>query len=262
MPKRPVWGVHGTVAEADNIPVDASSPIQPAGSGSTRRARRTLWPIALALVWAVLAVTDVALFHSSLGTGSSRTSKTVAAGASEHRHTQATAPVSAPAKSRARAARVLAPVKASAFGPTGLGSGDNPQTASLAIDASTATAWTTDWYRTARFGGLQAGTGLLIDMGHPVTITRARITLGSERGADLQVRTGRAPALAKMRTQANETDVSGTVRLSLARPHRARYLLIWFTQLPSDSAGTFKASVYDVTLKGHSEAEPSRAGTR
>jgi hypothetical protein len=132
----------------------------------------------------------------------------------------------------------------------------------MAIDASTATAWSTDWYRTAHFGGLQAGTGLLIDMGHPVTITSARVTLGSTRGADLQVRTGMAPAPASMRTQAEVTDVSGTVHLSLARPHRARYLLIWFTQLPSDSAGTFKASIYNVLLKGHSKAGPSHAGPR
>ena len=40
-----------------------------------------------------------------------------------------------------------------------------------AIDASRATAWRTDWYTTARFGNLYPGTGLLLDMGHPVTIT-------------------------------------------------------------------------------------------
>jgi hypothetical protein len=132
----------------------------------------------------------------------------------------------------------------------------------MAIDASTATAWSTDWYRTAQFGGLQGGTGLLIDMGHPATITSARISLGSARGADLQVRTGRVPALARMQPQASASDASGTLHLSLARPHRARYLLIWFTQLPTDSAGTFKASVYDVRLKGFSPARPSRAGAR
>jgi len=159
-------------------------------------------------------------------------------------------------------ARVLAPVSVSAFGPAGPGSGDDPQSASMAIDASKATAWSTDWYRTAQFGGLQAGTGLLVDMGHSVTITSARIILGSAPGAGLQVRTGRAPAPATMRLQASAGDASGTVHLSLARPQRARYLLIWFTQLPPDSAGTFKASVYDVRVKGIYRARPSRAGAR
>jgi hypothetical protein len=33
---------------------------------------------------------------------------------------------------------------------------------------------------------------------------------------------------------------------------RARYVLIWFTLLPPDSAGTFQAVVYNVTISGHS----------
>ena len=248
----------------DTIAVEALPPAGPADSGDAGRRRRPLWPIALVLVWAVLAVTDLAVFHSRLNTGSAGTSHTAATGANAHRHAQAAAPVPAPKKSRApaRAARALAPVSASAFGPAGPGSGDDPQSAFMAIDASKATAWSTDWYRTAQFGGLQAGTGLLITMGHPVTITSARITLGSASGADFQVRTGKSAALTKMRLQASASDAGGTVNLTLARPHRARYLLIWFTQLPADSAGTFKASVYDVRVKGYFAARPARAGTR
>lgn len=247
----------------DTIAVDGSPPVQPP-HGGIWRARWLRWPIYLAVAWAVLAVADVVVFHSSLVINQSRTSHVVATRAATHKHTQATAPVPAAKKARAPApgTRVLTPVSASAFGPAGPGSGDDPQSAPMAIDASTATVWTTDWYRTADFGGLQPGTGLLVDMGHPVTITSARIILGSARGADLQVRTGEAPALAKMRLQASASDASGTVQLSLARPHPARYLLIWFTQLPPDSAGTFKASVYDVRVKGHSRARPSRASAR
>jgi hypothetical protein len=259
------------VAETDETsavdalpPADAVPSAEPTDSGDTGRARRPRWPIVLVLVWVALAVAEIAVFHSSLDTKSSRTSHAVAARAAAHRHAHAAAPVPAPTKARApaRVARVLTPVSVSALGPAGPGSGDDPQTASMAIDASKVTAWTTDWYRTAQFGGLQAGTGLLIDMGRPVTITSARISLGSARGADLQVRTGKVPALARMRLQASASDASGTVHLSLARPHRARYLLIWFTQLPPDSAGTFKASVYGVRLKGISPPGPSRADAR
>jgi len=69
------------------------------------------------------------------------------------------------------AARALTPASVTAAGP---GGGDNPQFAYRATDASRATAWRTDWYTTARFGNLYPGTGLLLDMGHPVTITGAR----------------------------------------------------------------------------------------
>jgi hypothetical protein len=243
------------VAETDDtIALEALPPLQPTYSEDTQPTRRPRWLIAVVLAWAALAAVDITVFHSGLGANPSRTSQVAAAGVSGHKHAQATAPVPAPAKARApaRVAHVLVPVSASAFGPAGPGSGDNPQSASMAIDASTATAWTTDWYHTAQFGGLQTGTGLLIDMGHLVTITSVQIILGRARGADLQVLTGRAPTLTGMRRQASASDVGGAVHLSLARPRRARYLLIWFTRLPADSPGTFQASVYNVRLKGFS----------
>lgn len=250
------------MAETDETSaIDALPPARPARADDTEPAHRPRWPIALILVWVALAVAEIAVFHSNLGTSTPRTGQMAAAGAAAHRHARATVPAPAPKKSRApaRAAKILTPVSVSAFGPAGAGSGDNPQDASMAIDASRATDWTTDWYRTASFGGLQTGTGLLVDMGHPVTITSARIVLGKARGADLQVRTGRAPVLTTMRPQASASNASGTIHLSLTQPHRGRYLLIWFTQLPPDSAGTFKASVYDVRVRGFSrQGHPER----
>jgi hypothetical protein len=38
--------------------------------------------------------------------------------------------------------------------------------------------------------------------------------------------------------------------LSLTAPAHARYLLIWFTKLPPDSAGTYQASIYAITVRG------------
>ena len=146
--------------------------------------------------------------------------------------------------------RVLRPVSAAAFDP--YGSGQNTQLARLAIDGSAATAWHTEWYTTARFGNLKPGTGLLIDMGRRVTITSARITLGSARGAGFQLRVGAtATSLARMRVAGHAADAGGRVDLRLARPAHGRYVLIWFTQLPPDSSGTFEASVYNVRLAGY-----------
>ena len=115
-----------------------------------------------------------------------------------------------------------------------------------------ATAWVTDWYGTAQFAGLKAGTGLLIDMGHPVKITSVQIVLGSAHGADLELFAGKVPILAKQRLQASVSDAGGRVRLKLARPERARYLIVWFTLLPPDSSGTFRASVHSIRIYGRS----------
>jgi hypothetical protein len=144
----------------------------------------------------------------------------------------------------------VTPVSVAAFGPGGTAQGDNPQSASLAIAGHPATPWHTSWYATARFGNLQAGTGLLLDLGRPVTVTSAQITLGSIPGADLQLRAGNVPALTDLQTVAQATDAGSVVQLQPAAPVRGRYLLIWFTLLPPDGAGTYQADISGVSLRG------------
>jgi len=148
------------------------------------------------------------------------------------------------------AAQALTPVSATAFGPLGGSDGDNPELARLAIDGSPATAWRTQWYTTAAFGNLKPGTGLLLDMGRPVTITSVQIMLGAITGADLQLRAGDEPVLADLRPVAQATDGGGVITMRPARPAKARYLLLWFTRLPPDSSGTFEAIIYDLRLHG------------
>ena len=155
----------------------------------------------------------------------------------------------APSPAAAAPARRLTPVSVSAFGP---GGGDDPQRARLAISNRPGAGWLTDWYTTARFGNLYSGTGLLLDMGHPVTLTAAQIALGAARGASLQLRVGAAPALAHLDAVAHAAGTGGVVRFRLASPARGRYVLIWFTKLPPDPSGTFRAEVWNVRLEGRS----------
>jgi hypothetical protein len=153
------------------------------------------------------------------------------------------------ASSVAAVAQPLKPAGATAVGPGGA-TGDDAGSADLVIDGSTSTAWQTDWYDTAAFGGLQTGTGLLIDMGHTVTITSVQVTLGPEAGNDLQVRVGDSPAVSSLSTVATEAGAGGIVRLKLTSPAQARYVLIWFTKLAPDGAGTYQAKVYNVSVTG------------
>ncbi len=207
--------------------------------------------VALAAALALMAIRIV-----TLASGRPQAASGVARVVTHHHASAAptaaasTAPPTAPAPRPAVTAQTLVPVSATAFGTSGTGQGDNPQDAQLAIDRDAATAWSTDWYTTAQFGNLYPGTGLLLDMGRPVTITTARIILGSAPGAGLQLRVGAAPALADLPPVAHAANAGGVVSVRLATPARGRYVLIWFTSLPPDPAGTFQASVYDVRLKG------------
>jgi eukaryotic-like serine/threonine-protein kinase len=142
---------------------------------------------------------------------------------------------------------------AEAFGPSGVGDGDNSQGALSPITPGASSPWRTDWYTTPGFGRLKQGTGLLLDMGSSATITSVRITLGSAVGADLQLRVGDTPALADLPVAASASDAGGTVDLSLTHAVSARYVLIWFTLLPPNGvAGQYQASVYQVLVSGQS----------
>ncbi|MGD0607305.1 MAG: helix-turn-helix domain-containing protein [Streptosporangiaceae bacterium] len=148
----------------------------------------------------------------------------------------------------------LVPVRVLAFGPGGPADGDNPQTAPLAVDHKPATAWTTGWYGTPRFPTVQQGTGLLLDMGHVVTLTAAEVTLGSAPGASFQMRVGDTPTLADLPEVAVATNASGPLGVRFTVALHARYVLIWFTALPPVGSGTYQASVYNVTLLGASKS--------
>jgi cytoskeletal protein RodZ len=147
--------------------------------------------------------------------------------------------------------RALAPASVAAFGPAGLANGDDPQGAALAVAGNPARPWISQWYATAYFGALKAGTGLLLDMGRPVTVASVRVWLAGPSGADIDLRAGSKPVLSWLPRVARATNAGGAVPFRLGAPAHVRYLLIWFTKLPPDHAGTYRASVYRITVQGH-----------
>jgi cytoskeletal protein RodZ len=161
-------------------------------------------------------------------------------------------PTPTPASPAQAQPHAMAMASAAAFGANGgMGRGDDPQDAHLAVDGVRGTAWHTDWYTTPRFGNLYPGTGLIVDMGRPVTVTAVRVTLGPAAGAHFQIRVGNQPALAALARVAHSAGPGGVVRLRLASPARGRYVLVWLTRLPPDPAGTYKAEIYGISVKGN-----------
>ena len=142
----------------------------------------------------------------------------------------------------------LTVANATAFGPDGTSDGDNPGMASRVLHGGG--AWDSSWYATAEFGHMQSGTGILLDMGHAVTVNSVALVLGSAAGADVQVRVGDSADLASMSTAASKSNTHGTIRLPLNAPARARYVLIWFTRLPAESPGKYQVSLYKATVDG------------
>ncbi len=238
------------------IPAGASGPVRLAYADR----HPFLW---IALGGALLAVAGLGGILLIVGTSGQAARHAVAAG----RHRSAAHPALTRPPPPARSARppgptpsassassrlvqALVPANIAAFGPGGTGHGDSPQLARQALAGKAAGPWHSAWYTTPHFGNLQTGTGLLLDMGRTVTITSAWITLGNHSGADLSLRVGNSPALASLPPVARANGGGGLVQLKAA-PTQGRYVLVWFTKLPPDQAGTFQVSVYDVKLVGY-----------
>jgi hypothetical protein len=180
----------------------------------------------------------------------------------------AAAMAAAPARPATPPNEVLTAISATAIGPDGASDGDHPDLASLVVDPNSMTSWVTHWYETAYFGDLQDGTGLLLDMGRPVTIRQIKLALGGSPGfwgADVQIRVGDSPNLAGLAPVATANDVGGWVTADLKGPVTGRYVQIWFTKLPLDQQGTFQEHVYGITVHGSaprpSDSSASRINT-
>jgi hypothetical protein len=149
------------------------------------------------------------------------------------------------------AVQALAPASVAAFGPAGTADGDNARIAALAVGGNPDRPWYSQWYATADFAALKTGTGLLLDMGRTVTVSSVRLALVSRSGAGIQLRAGSRPVPAYLPRVASASNAGGTVRLRPGAPVRVRYVLIWFTKLPPDNAGTYQAGVNRITVQGH-----------
>ena len=239
------------------------------GYGSARRTMR--WAVFVCLALMVVALGFIALHelagpapaavpsaagkhaatshndgHGQYGPAARSSHRAASPPAARPSHTAAPSPAQ-PQPAQSQPVQSLSPVQATAFGPNG---GDNPQLAHLVLGSRSA-GWHTDWYNSPRFGNLYPGTGLLLKMGRPVTITGAKIDLGNATGASLQLRVGDTPTMSGLQPVARASGAGGVVRLRPTSPARGSYVLVWFTRLPTDSSGTFQANVQDVALQGH-----------
>jgi serine/threonine protein kinase len=211
--------------------------------GDTSRSRT----IAIVAVVVIVAVALVVFALHSLHGGSTKTPPT-----SSGHHTGA--------PKTSAAAATLTPLSAAAFE-------DNPADANMAIDNDPSTAWQTFQYiGNPVFGGLQQGSGLILNMGHSVKLSSVKVTFESTPGANVEIKIGNpsnpsppqnSPAEAEsiansMPTVAQQTNVSGTVTFTINSSDSGQYVLIWFTKLAPmpNHPNKYQGSIFNVVVTG------------
>jgi hypothetical protein len=112
-------------------------------------------------------------------------------------------------------------------------------------DGRTGEAWETQTYADVNFGRYARALGVVLDMGRTVEVSSVKIA-APEGGGTIQVKAGdqREPGamtgLGSQRANAGETTVKPASRA------RARYILVWFTELPPSRKG----KISEVTVYG------------
>jgi hypothetical protein len=116
-----------------------------------------------------------------------------------------------------------------AYDPQGHPPTEHDADAPKATDGDPATYWTTDIYKSRRFGNLKSGVGLVLDAGHPVALRRLTITTDTP-GLTAVIKAGNSSD-GGFAIDSSPRTVNGTATFAL-RGATARYYLVWITELP------------------------------
>ena len=142
------------------------------------------------------------------------------------------------------------------FDPQGDPPEENPDLADLAVDGKPGTAWRTSTYYDP-LEEQKSGVGLLVDLGRPKKVSDVRLTLlGSpteDRPTDLEIlaapRDATAPTSTDGLTKAAKAEGAGTqVNLPLTKDVTTRWLVVWFTRLPTVPGG-YQARVAEISVR-------------
>ena len=145
------------------------------------------------------------------------------------RETVATTTRPKPAKPPAARARFVKLTAAGAFDPEGDGH-ERDEEAPLAVDGNRSTFWRTERY--SRF--FKTGVGLVLDAGRAVRVRQVVVDSGTP-GVRAEIRIGSSPTGPFARVSPAKTL---TARTTFPVAGRAgRYVVVWVTALPPDSAG-------------------------
>lgn len=144
--------------------------------------------------------------------------------------------------------REVKPESVTGFDPMGADGEERPELALLAVDGKPSTDWHSESYASADFGNLKSGVGLLLDLGQSVPVKQVTIDFGGESsGGTVELRVGGSADLNSLKAIHKFSGATGKKTYNAEAPEKGRYLLVWFTKLPTYQ-GKFRGTVHDVKV--------------
>lgn len=141
-------------------------------------------------------------------------------------------------------ARTIAIVGTDDFDPHGDDGSEHPESAGLAADGNSSTAWTTQNYNTSFELYGKPGVGLLFDLGESVEVAAVKI---EGHAGSLEVRASDEPGADETAfEEVGDGSLSGSTTIPVGN-HTARYWLLWITELPG---GAGSADIAEAEFRG------------
>ncbi|MGW7606044.1 serine/threonine protein kinase [Streptomyces sp. NPDC054766] len=135
------------------------------------------------------------------------------------------------------------------FDPFGDGS-EKPSDIDKVYDSASGTYWQTDFYKSADFGRLKQGLGVILDLGKVQQVGKVTVSFVGATSVELRAASGdTATQPLSFNSYTKVANGSGTaVSLKPVKPLKTRYLLVWLTQLPQTDDGTYRGRVMDIKV--------------
>ncbi|MEU2910438.1 protein kinase family protein [Streptomyces massasporeus] len=135
------------------------------------------------------------------------------------------------------------------FDPLGNDGSENPDEIDRLHDNVPGTYWETSFYRSADFGRLKSGVGVILDLGRVQDVGKVTVSFKGETSVELRAAGGAATQPQSLDGYTKVAQGSGTaVALKPNESLKSRYLLVWLTKLPLTEEGNYRGRVVDIKV--------------
>ncbi|WP_329088089.1 protein kinase family protein [Streptosporangium sp. NBC_01469] len=145
------------------------------------------------------------------------------------------------------APREVKPSSVTGFDPLSTDREERGELAGYAVDGKESTDWHSESYDSADFGRLKTGVGLLLDMGKSIPVKQVSIEFGGTSGGTAELRVGDSAELEALDVVEKFSGLSGKKTFTAETPKKGRYVLVWFTKMPTYQ-GKYRGQVLDMKV--------------
>ncbi|TNM30201.1 serine/threonine protein kinase [Streptomyces sedi] len=130
------------------------------------------------------------------------------------------------------------------------GSGQNPESAPLAVDDDPSSFWHTKNYYGPGFGNLKAGLGLILDLGEEQEVQSLNVEALGDTSVEFRVAPGgtTTPPVDAAGFTTVDDATGSSLTLQGDEPVETRFVLVWLTELPQGDDGNYRGRITDIRV--------------